>query len=236
MTVSDPSPIDRVERRGSPCSRGGTRARRACTAWRSRVTRSTPGMRLEARRAAARAAGRSRRRPRSTVRAVARVLERRQPLGQDQALHADDLGLGGSGPHHHEHLVSASFWRAVIAENKKAEVRDLCSPGTTRQSRVVSLRGRSCRAGKAIDGAHRWVDGSPFEGPASTSARAWRERGRRSCAGSRLRPAHHSAPLGRDDAAHRSIRAPTAGVSDARRSVARSMRPSASAGDVRDAG
>ena len=42
-----------------------------------------------------------------TVRSVADVVERRQPLGEDVALDAEDLGLAGAAGHHDEHRAVA---------------------------------------------------------------------------------------------------------------------------------
>ena len=85
--------------------------------------------------------------------ARAGVLERRESLGEDPALHAVDLGLAGAIRHHHEHLASASPRSPPHpSENKRAEVRDLCSPpGTTRASRVYPgtvMPGRKARDGR----------------------------------------------------------------------------------------
>ena len=51
--------------------------------------------------------------------AARRVLERRQAFGQDEALHSVDLGLSGSGSHHHEH-AGQGFLEEIVAREQKS--------------------------------------------------------------------------------------------------------------------
>ena len=80
------------------------------------------------------------------------VVVRGQALGQDLALDAEDLGLGGAGGHHDEHRAAVSS--SVGRPNKKAEVSPLPrSPGTTRAPGLAD-REPSCRALKVEEVAH----------------------------------------------------------------------------------
>ena len=131
MIVSEPSPIDASRTRMTVSS-----------GWNSRevslngrligVTRSTPGQRREpvdedglARPDLADDGDDGLRGP--------DMVERRQPLGQDLALDAQDLGLGGADGHHDEHRGTVSSSDSTVESNKKAEVLPLLRlPGTTR--------------------------------------------------------------------------------------------------------
>ena len=68
-----------------------------------------------------------------TVRSGADVVERGQPLGQDLALDAEDLGLAGADGHHDEHRarVSLSRLRRSCGQTKKQR-SDLCFARPTR--------------------------------------------------------------------------------------------------------
>ena len=68
-----------------------------------------------------------------TVRSDARVVVRRQALGEDVALHAEDLGLGGGPGHHDEHR-----WLDPSCPIKqKSRGRDLCFSRHDPRSRVL---------------------------------------------------------------------------------------------------
>src|SRR5581483_11394557 len=54
-----------------------------------------------------------------------------QTLGEDPALHAEDLLLGRIRPHHDEHRF-IPFHTGPLRANKKAEALPLLPPGTTR--------------------------------------------------------------------------------------------------------
>ena len=138
--------------------------------------------RLERAPAAAPGACPARPRPRSRVRFVPGVLERRQALGEDQPLHAVDLGLGRPG-----RMTTNMRWSFLAVSLRWAEQKsrgpgpllsrhDPPPPGS-------ELRERSCRAGKAIDGAHRSRDGSAraVERQSRRPARATGRRSRGPC-------------------------------------------------------
>ena len=81
------------------------------------------------------------------------VIERRQALGEDLALDAEDLGLGGADGHHHEHRVGVSSVGRP-AQTKKQRSR-LCLVCPARPvPRGLSDLGASCRASKVEGVAH----------------------------------------------------------------------------------
>ena len=87
------------------------------------VTDSTPGS------AAKRSRSAGLRAPISPTTAIDRplgadVVERRQALGQDLALDAEDLGLGGADGHHHEHRAAVSS--SVGRHKTKKQRSGLC--------------------------------------------------------------------------------------------------------------
>ena len=166
MTVSDPSPID-VSITRMTVSSGWNSRDTSLYGFEIGVTCATPGV------ASSRCLSCS---PplaqlahdRDHGPARAGVLERRQALGEDQPLDAVDLGLGGPGSHDHEHvLCRSSLCRRAGSATKKQRSWTSALPARPATSRVRSLRERSCRAGKAIDGAHRSRDGS--------AGRSWRQ-------------------------------------------------------------
>src|SRR4029077_12877873 len=83
------------------------------------------------------------------------VVERCHPLGEDVALHAEDLGLAGGPGHHDEHR-----WLILpVRSNKKAEVSTSALPARPAVSGPTN-RDRSCRASKveeATNGVERTV-------------------------------------------------------------------------------
>ena len=127
------------------------------------------------------------------------VIERRQALGQDLALDAEDLGLAGADGHHHEHRVAVSSVGRP-AQNKKAEVWPLLRlPGTTRAPRsqrpgavmpgIESRRSGSCACTDGIEPRpamstradrtsgyppSRWTVGTTFDSVVAFVRRAWR--------------------------------------------------------------
>src|SRR4029078_11627983 len=77
------------------------------------------------------------------------VVERRHPLGEDVALHAEDLGLAGGPGHHDEHR-----WLILpVRSNKKAEVSTSALPARPAVSGPTN-RDRSCRASKVEEATH----------------------------------------------------------------------------------
>ena len=95
MTVSDPSPIDRVE---DPDDRvlGVELARGQLERPADRGDRLDAGQRREPAHQGLLARAPISPTTAMTTRSVAGMVERRQALGQDLALHAEDLGLGGA--------------------------------------------------------------------------------------------------------------------------------------------
>ncbi len=149
ITVSDPSPMTASRTRMTVSS-----------GWNSRdvslygrligVTEATPGRRRELLEEG---------RPARTDLADDRddrplrpdMVERRQALGQDPALDAEDLGLAGADGHHDEHRARVS---SVGRPNKKAEVWPLLRLPDTTRAPGPSDRERSCRASKIEVGVH----------------------------------------------------------------------------------
>ena len=89
------------------------------------------------------------------ARALARhVVERRHPLGQDLALHAEDLGLACASGHHDEHLLGSPSGCSGRSAKQKSRGQTSASLARHDACPRSSDRKRSCRASKVEELRH----------------------------------------------------------------------------------